>query len=443
MSAPEEEEREEEEEAQDLQLSSVCGNGVLGPQTSLPLPEDAEPQEQHEYYPTETLSLSRTKLRHVPESILRSSSLKYLYLEGNQICSIPDSLFASLPSLQWLDLRYNLIVRLPAEIGLHRYLKTLLLEGNPISELQPELGNVITLKGLSLRNCPITFPPQDIVHQGIQGILQYLRIIMAERHVSTRKAAPELPVVEKLQLSDLTGSSVEEQDEDGLQKFKELKDKMILLDRAEWGSMAQGDRNPKSHLHPIIKGKKATTKAGMIPGLLLYDTQIWKRPEERRQAAMKEMKEKQAILEHRRKSQETLQKWQTQARITQEKKMSEQMLQRNGRQKKQKGAEAGVGDGSDAPQRQTSYMSITDCEERRSSLELGRQIRARVEKIQERRKTPMGTTSEHMAAAEQDLEELTKIQTRLLVEGNRSRAKDLDKCFTIYTGDTLMSFLDK
>ena len=47
--------------------------------------------------------------------------------------------------------------------------------------------------------------------------------------------------------------------------------------------------------------KKATTKAGMIPGLLLFDTPIWKRPEERRQAAMKEMKEKQAILEHRRK----------------------------------------------------------------------------------------------------------------------------------------------
>ena len=64
----------------------------------------------------------------------------------------------------------------------------------------------------------------------------------------------ELPEVEKLQLSDLTGSSVEEQDEDELQKFKELKDKMILLDRAELGAMTQGDRNPKSHLHPIIKG---------------------------------------------------------------------------------------------------------------------------------------------------------------------------------------------
>lgn len=33
----------------------------------------------------------------------------------------------------------------------------------------------------------------------------------------------------------------------------------------------------------------------------MFDTQHWKRPEERRQAAMKELKEKQAIFEQRRK----------------------------------------------------------------------------------------------------------------------------------------------
>lgn len=66
----------------------------------------------------------------------------------------------------------------------------------------------------------------------------------------------ELPVVEKLQLSELMASSMEEQDEsvdeDELQRFRELKDKMILLDKAELGSIAQGDGNAKSRL-PIIK----------------------------------------------------------------------------------------------------------------------------------------------------------------------------------------------
>lgn len=47
--------------------------------------------------------------------------LQYLSLEGNQICSIPGSVFISLPNLLWLDLRKNLIESLPPEIGLHRY----------------------------------------------------------------------------------------------------------------------------------------------------------------------------------------------------------------------------------------------------------------------------------------------------------------------------------
>ncbi|KAF7668617.1 hypothetical protein LDENG_00299610 [Lucifuga dentata] len=99
-------------------------------------------------------------------------------------------MFTSLPKLLWLDLRNNQISSLPAEIGLHRCLTTLLLEGNPISALPPELGNVISLRGLNLRNCPITFPPQDILHQGLQCILQYLRSAMAERPLSVRKSNP-------------------------------------------------------------------------------------------------------------------------------------------------------------------------------------------------------------------------------------------------------------
>lgn len=52
------------------------------------------------------------------------------------------------------------------------------------------LGNVITLKGLNLRNCPITFPPPDILHQGLQSILQFLRSVMAQRPVSVTKSPP-------------------------------------------------------------------------------------------------------------------------------------------------------------------------------------------------------------------------------------------------------------
>lgn len=56
----------------------------------------------------------------------------------------------------------------------------------------------------------------------------------------------EFPVVEKLQLSELMGSGVEEQeesvDEDELHRFRELKHEMIRLDKAELDSAAPASR---------------------------------------------------------------------------------------------------------------------------------------------------------------------------------------------------------
>ncbi|XP_010767468.1 leucine-rich repeat-containing protein 27 isoform X2 [Notothenia coriiceps] len=434
-----------EEEAPDLQLRFVFGNSVVKRQNPHILPEDEEAQEPPEHYSTETLCLSRTQRTHVAESILKNSTLKYLYLEGNQISSIPDSMFIRLPNLLWLDLRNNHIASFPAEIGLHRSLKTLLLEGNPISELPAEMGNVITLKGLNLRNCPITFPPQDIIDQGLQSILQHLRSAMAQRPVSTKKNPLELPVVEKLQLSELMGSSTEEQgesvDEDEMKRFRELKQKMILLDIAELGSTAQGDGNQKPPLLPIVKRKKAASKAASIPELPLFDSQHRKRPEKRRPAAMKELNEKQAIVEQRR-NHDALNKWRTEAKTTQKKKMPEQ--KKHAEQRNQEEAvtdsKPSVEDGSGSSK--TPGMSITQFEETRSARELEQQICARVEKMQERRRNPRGTISEQMAVAEKDVEEMRKLQAQLL-QRKKNWGIDLQKHFTIVTGDNLPSFIDK
>ncbi|XP_034537486.1 leucine-rich repeat-containing protein 27-like [Notolabrus celidotus] len=425
-----------EEEVPDLHLSFVFGNSFVKPKNPDTQCVDAQPQEHPEYYPTETVCLSRTHLKHVTDSILKNSAVKCLYLEGNRITSIPESLFISLPNLLWLDLRNNQIDTLPAEIGSHRCLKTLLLEGNPISELPAELGNVITLRGLHLRNCPITFPPQDIVTQGVHSIMQYLRTFLAMRPVSVMKTSPvELPVVEKLQLSELTGSSVEEQeesvDEAELQRFRELKHKMILLDKAELGSIAQGDM--KSYPLPVIKRRKATGKASIIPELPLFDTQHWKRPEERRQAAMKELKEKQAILEQRRKSQEALRTWRSQSKPDKPKKQ--------GKQRNQEEADTDLKPGVVDRRGSLHTQPPTKHEESRSARELERQIRAHVETIQERRRNPRGTSREQMAAAGQDMEEMRKLQTRLL-ERKTNPERKLEKRFIICTGDTSPSYLD-
>ncbi|XP_026080704.1 leucine-rich repeat-containing protein 27 isoform X3 [Carassius auratus] len=123
----------------------------------------------------DVLCLSRRALRSIPASVLHTTHLKSLYLEGNEISSLPERFFSRMSSLVWLDVRNNRLSGLPAAIGQHRCLKTLLLEGNPISALPPELGHVITLKALSLRKCPLVFPPQDVLDRGLPSILHYLR----------------------------------------------------------------------------------------------------------------------------------------------------------------------------------------------------------------------------------------------------------------------------
>jgi Leucine-rich repeat (LRR) protein len=45
-------------------------------------------------------------------------------------------------------------------------MKALLLEGNLISSLPPELGQLTGLTGLNLSGNPLTVPPQSVVEQG-------------------------------------------------------------------------------------------------------------------------------------------------------------------------------------------------------------------------------------------------------------------------------------
>ena len=66
---------------------------------------------------------------------------QYLYLEGNELCSLPDDFFDRLPNLVWLDLRRNALLRLPSVYtGRHQHLRNLLLEGNSLRSLPLELG---------------------------------------------------------------------------------------------------------------------------------------------------------------------------------------------------------------------------------------------------------------------------------------------------------------
>lgn len=95
-----------------------------------------------------------------------------------------------------------------------------------------------------------------------------------------------MPPVEKLQLTELVKSSLdlceEVVDEDELQRFRELRQKMSQMDRAEFGyalpisrlpRAAEGDRGHKTYPLPVIK---RSSQKGSTSGKVLGElTGVW------------------------------------------------------------------------------------------------------------------------------------------------------------------------
>ncbi|XP_060782207.1 leucine-rich repeat-containing protein 27-like isoform X2 [Neoarius graeffei] len=406
----------------------------------------------------------RQKLKVIPDYVCKDTSLKNLYLEGNELSSLPDNLFSSLPHLLWLDLRNNQLTCLPADIGHHRRLKTLLLEGNPITELPVELGNMITLRALSLRNCPVSFPPQEVLQQGLTHILQFLRrTAVAQWPLSVHSAHMDMPAVEKLPLSEILQSSLDlsEVDDNEVQHFKELRQQMIQMDRADLGhttlvilpqhhlGAAEGTRSHRTR-PPSIKRDKELTR-GMFPELPPSDVQNWKRSEERRLAAMRELNEKQASLEQKRKNEELLQEWRNQAKIMQERKILEHKQDRSESHQKEEclknapnsssnpnNTGEALNNDSHSEAHNTQQSSLRTCKEieearEARNRELEQHIRTHVQMMQQRRRRSRGPPAEEAKAVAQEMEEVKHLQVEL---AKRRQAKDPEYRLSAFTGES-------
>ncbi|XP_061084746.1 leucine-rich repeat-containing protein 27-like isoform X1 [Conger conger] len=413
-----------------LRLLSTSGEKTPSFPSCSP-PENAAETQIRQEVSAETMCLSRRRLKHIEYSILKISAIKHLYLEGNEISILPGTLFSSLPNLVWLDLRNNQLSQLPPEIGQHSVLKTLLLEGNPITELPLELGNLVTLTALSLRHCPIVFPPQAVLCEGVQCILHFLRRAMVERPISRRKAAPalpEVPLMESLQLSSLDCSE-DMSDSEEQQTFQRLRHRMMQMERAEFGQGAPGQRAEgfsRGRAPPNTRRKMELPK-GTFPDLLLCNARHWTRSEEGRRAATRKMKEKQELLEQRRKDQALLRQWRLEARIRQERgvlesgrRRAEEVLKKapyatEPPNKMEENAESLTHNALQQEPRKKSLGSLLELDETRVARDkdLEQRIRTHVQMMQERQRRPRGSAREEMevkmleqeAAAEQKQEQ--------------------------------------
>ncbi|XP_027030663.2 leucine-rich repeat-containing protein 27 [Tachysurus fulvidraco] len=443
----------------DLHLSLDCCENVLkSPSRDSARRGDDSSEQQMNHDSFDIFYLSRQKLKVIPDYVRKYTALKNLYLEGNELTGLPDNLFINLPHLLWLDLRNNQLTCLPADIGQHRCLKTLLLEGNQITELPVELGNTITLRALSLRNCPISFPPQEVLQQGLAHILQFLRrTAVAQRPLSLHSTHTDMPAVEKLPLTEILQSSLNlsEVDDNEVHRFKELRQQMIQMDRADLGHItpvislqhhlqaAEGDRSHQSHHSSINRDQELTT--GRFPELPPLNVQNWKRSEDKRVAAVRELKEKQASLEQKRKNEELLQQWRNQAKIMQERKILEHKNQ-NERHWKD-GCLKNAANTSSNPnnigealnndphsEAHITHQTRKETEEAREARdrELEQRIRTHVQMMQQRRRRPRGSPAEEVKAAAQEMEEVKHLQMEL---AERRRAKDSEYRLSAFTGE--------
>ncbi|XP_026566320.1 leucine-rich repeat-containing protein 27 [Pseudonaja textilis] len=454
-----------------------------------------------------SLDLSRKDLQHLTADIYRLFNLRYLHLEGNALSVIPEDFFQSLSNLTWLDLRYNKLKELPSGIGCHKQLKTLLLERNPIKRLPVELGKVASLTALNLRNCPLEFPPLEVIQKGLSFILCFLRknchqnIEYAEsispdlpspleqeakaivreykkkcdRPPDRRKAFNALwkqmslfkmPPVEKLNLADIMKSSLDLSDgwpnEEEMIRFKKLRDELIQDERQEYpeDKIVTNESMPtlrrtrtKESLSRKSSILSSRDKRNLLPAASSYDFIIQsKMAEECRLAALKDMKEKQALIEQRRKDKEVLQKWRKQARKIREKKgilytyspqKGNTMVSQNApyatdniksNDKLESWREPSDLDEHIETAQNINSMKAIDSFRTAKYKEVENRIKQHTQLMKEKRKKLRGLPKEDMEKANQDLETVQHLEAAL-----GELKKDLHKeyRFTAFTGELL------
>ncbi|XP_065924234.1 leucine-rich repeat-containing protein 27 isoform X7 [Magallana gigas] len=415
-----------------------------------------------------TLELCDKKMLQIPRELLEMNNLEYLYLEGNELTSLPDDFFDCLPRLTWLDLRRNKLLRLPSVYtGRHNHLRTLLLEGNKLRSLPLELGLIKSLNGLNISNNPIEFPPKDIMEKGTAEILKFLReMLQAKSSGQLLNGSPG---------NGSSSSSDDWDDGDDLQDYAKRRQRTLALDDAKSTTTKSSDPfgpvpQPVALHRPVSYTDKKQEKAEKVrragasgtvesrkksaASVMNWKVNPYPEPppeeyanfkmtEERKLAKVKEHKQKTDAIIQRRKDDEVLKDWRVKTKKIQQKKHYESMVK-------------GTKDYTDAVEKapfdiDKNHMKIPTNEERikedvknahekvRRAMspttrqrveeekqtrirELERRIKQHTSLMHERRKLPKGTPQEEMEAARRELEIVKSLQKDLLMRYQELKA---------------------
>ncbi|XP_065924233.1 leucine-rich repeat-containing protein 27 isoform X5 [Magallana gigas] len=420
-----------------------------------------------------TLELCDKKMLQIPRELLEMNNLEYLYLEGNELTSLPDDFFDCLPRLTWLDLRRNKLLRLPSVYtGRHNHLRTLLLEGNKLRSLPLELGLIKSLNGLNISNNPIEFPPKDIMEKGTAEILKFLReMLQAKSSGQLLNGSPG---------NGSSSSSDDWDDGDDLQDYAKRRQRTLALDDAKSTTTKSSDpfgpvpqpvalHRPVSYTDKKQEKAEKVRRAGASGTVESFRRQSrkksaasvmnwkvnpypepppeeyanFKMTEERKLAKVKEHKQKTDAIIQRRKDDEVLKDWRVKTKKIQQKKHYESMVK-------------GTKDYTDAVEKapfdiDKNHMKIPTNEERikedvknahekvRRAMspttrqrveeekqtrirELERRIKQHTSLMHERRKLPKGTPQEEMEAARRELEIVKSLQKDLLMRYQELKA---------------------
>jgi hypothetical protein len=121
-----------------------------------------------------SLTLNGAELKVLPDWIGDFPELEELDLSGNHLVALPDSI-GRLGNLRKLVLTSNMLTALPDSIGNLGKLEWLHLNVNQIRRLPDALGRLDRLSYINIRSNPLHDPPPEVVANGSEAIVDYLR----------------------------------------------------------------------------------------------------------------------------------------------------------------------------------------------------------------------------------------------------------------------------